>query len=253
MPRVARLNVAPVRSLGLEQRAEIVLGPTGVVEDRRFFVRDTANRLVDQLTAGPMVQVTAWTDPDATRLRLTFPDGTVIEDDVRLGDPVETPIHGRTGIGHDVIGPWAEALSAFLHRDVAIVRCDQPGGTRRGHPTTLVSDGSVARLSEVLGVDDAGTRQFRMLIELEGGAAHVEDSWIGGRVAVGETLLRITGAIPRCAITTHDPDTGERDLDTLRAIKDYRGIVDGHLMFGVYGDIERGGRIRLGDEVTSHS
>ena len=35
MPRVARLNIAPVRSLGLETREEIVLGPTGVAEDER--------------------------------------------------------------------------------------------------------------------------------------------------------------------------------------------------------------------------
>ncbi len=40
-------------------------------------------------------------------------------------------------------------------------------------------------------------------------------------------------------MTTHDPDTGERDLDTLRAIKEYRGLAgEGKdLMFGVYGDV----------------
>ena len=35
------------------------------------------------------------------------------------------------------------------------------------------------------------------------------------------------------------------------AIKDYRGLVDGKdLMFGVWGEVERPGTIRLGDAVT---
>ncbi len=90
-----------------------------------------------------------------------------------------------------------------------------------------------------------------MLIELEGGRAHEEDTWVGGRVELGETILRISAPVPRCAMTTHDPETGQRDLDTLRAIKDYRGLVNGKdLMFGVWGEVERPGTIRLGDRVS---
>ncbi len=56
--------------------------------------------------------------------------------------------------------------------------------------------------------------------------------------------------MPRCAITTQNPGTDERDLDTLRAIKEYRGPADGEdLLFGVCGEVERPGTIRLGDEV----
>jgi uncharacterized protein YcbX len=252
MPRVRRLNIAPVRSLGLESRDEIRLETKGVLEDRRFFVADaTGNRIVDQLIAGTMVQVAAWTDPDATVLRLTFPDGRVVEDEVRLAHAIETPIYGRTGIGHVVDGPFAAALGEFLGRDVLLVRCDQPGGTRIANAVTLVTDGSLDALGAVLGVGAVDARRFRMLIELEDGAAHEEDTWIGGRIALGDTVLRITAGVARCAMTTHDPDTGHRDLDTLHGIKAYRGLVDGKdLMFGVRGDVERTGTIRLGDEVS---
>ena len=75
----------------------------------------------------------------------------------------------------------------------------------------------------MLGVGDLDSRRFRMLIELEGGAAHEEDTWVGCRIGLGETILRISAPVARCAMTTHDPDTGERDFDTLRAIMDYRG------------------------------
>jgi uncharacterized protein YcbX len=250
MPHVARLNIAPVRSLGLEAREEIDLGPDGVAEDRRFYVIDAGGRLVDQLTSGEMVQVGAWTDPEARRLRLTFPDGTVVDDEVALHGAIETHIHGRTAVGHVVEGPWAAALSDFLGRTVRIVRCDRIGGTRKAHPATLVSDGSMDALGAVLGVGDLDARRFRMLIELDGGAAHEEDTWVGCRIGLGETILRISAPVPRCAMTTHDPETGQRDYDTLRAIKEYRGQVDGKdLMFGVYGEVEQPGVIRLGDEV----
>ena len=250
MPRVARLNIAPVRSLGLETRAEIDLGPDGVAEDRRFYVIDAGDRLVDQLTSGEMVQVGSWTNTDATQLRLTFPSGTVVEDEVRLDGAIETHIHGRTAAGHIVEGPWAAALTDFVGRPVRIVRCDRVGGTRKAHPATLVSDGSMDAISAVLGVGDLDARRFRMLIELDGAQAHEEDTWIGCQIGLGGAILRISAPVPRCAMTTHDPETGLRDYDTLRAIKGYRGQVDGKdLMFGVWGEVERPGVIRLGDEV----
>lgn len=251
MPRVSRLNIAPVRSLGLEHRDEVELGERGVLEDRRFYVTDADNRLVDQLTAGTMVQVTAWTDPDATRLRLMFPDGTVVEDQVAPTEPIETHIHGRTAVGHVVEGPWSAPLGAFLGKDVRIVRCDDPAGTRKKGDVSLVGDGSMAALGAVLGVGDLDARRFRMLIELEDASAHEEDRWVGCRVAVGTAVIEVNGPIPRCAMTTHDPDTGERDFDTLRAIKDYRGFVDGKdLMFGMWADVVVPGRVRVGDTVT---
>ena len=85
MPTVARLNISPVLSLGLEHRVFIDVQSRGVVEDRRFFIVDENDRLMDQLLVESMVQVSAWTNPDATVLRLTFPDGQCVEDDVRPG------------------------------------------------------------------------------------------------------------------------------------------------------------------------
>jgi uncharacterized protein len=250
MPKVSRLNIAPVRSLGLEPRDEIVVTERGVVEDRRFFVIDAGNRLVDQLVAPSMVQVKAWTDPDATVLRLTFPDGQVLEGDVALADAIETPIHGRTGVGHVVEGPWAAALGAFLGKDLRIVRCDQPGGTRSGNPTSLITDGSLRQLAMHADVPFVDSRRFRMLIELEDAEPHVEDAWIGRVIAIGSAMLKITLQDARCAMTTKDPDTGERDLDTLRTLIDYRGLREGkYADFGVLGDVVRPGTIRVGDEV----
>jgi Uncharacterized Fe-S protein len=252
MPTVTRLSIAPVRSLGLETRDEIDLTDLGVVEDRRFYLVDDTGRLVDQLVAASLVQVSAWTDRDGTVLRLTFPGGVVVEDEVRLDAPCESNIYGRAVAGHVVDGPWADSLSTYVGKRIRVIRCDRPGATREARElVSLVTDASLARLAVALEVAAVDPRRFRMLIELSGDTPHEEDSWVDGRVALGESILVITGPIPRCAMTTHDPDTGTRDLDTLRAITEYRGLSGGkNLMFGVWGAVARPGRIRLGDEVT---
>jgi hypothetical protein len=116
----------------------------------------------------------------------------------------------------------------------------------------LITAASLDRLGHHLGVGVVDGRRFRMLIELSGEIPHEEDTWTGKRIELGEAILAVTAPIPRCPMTTHDPNTGARDLDTLRAIKEYRGLVGvsgKDLMFGVYGDVERPGRVRLGDEV----
>jgi uncharacterized protein YcbX len=252
MPVVTHLNIAPVASLGLEARERIDLTERGVAEDRRFFIVNDTDRHIDQLTAARMVQVAAWTDAEGTSLRMTFPDGGVVEDDVRLGAAYAGSVYKHPVNGHVVEGPWADALSAFLHRPVRIIRCDEPGGTRADGRASLMTAASLDRLGHHLGVGGVDGRRFRMLIQLSGETPHEEDGWIGKQVELGETILRITGAVPRCAMTTHDPDSGERDLDTLHAIREYRGLTGESgkdLMFGVYGDVDRPGSIRLGDAI----
>ncbi|HUQ43307.1 MAG TPA: MOSC domain-containing protein, partial [Candidatus Limnocylindria bacterium] len=146
-------------------------------------------------------------------------------------------------------------------RPVLLVRCDKPGGTRIRpgednvrNAVSLVSDGSLAELARRLGVERVDARRFRMLVEIEGAGAHEEDTWMGGSVAIGSAVLEITKPDARCAITTQDPETGERDLDTLRTIVRYRGFREGDperkIDFGVLGEVLRAGRISVGDEVV---
>ena len=262
MPRVARLSIAPVRGLGLSHPTSITLTEMGVVQDRRFYLIDEHGRLVDRLRVAQLCRVFAKTDDDATWLRLKFPDGRVVAGDVKLDEPVQTDIYNRLAVGHVVGGPWAAALEPIVGRPVLVVRCDRPGGTRMRagetrvrNAVSLVSDGSLAELARELGVPAVDGRRFRMLIEVEGAVAHEEDTWIGGSVEVGTATLSITKPDARCAITTQDPDTGERDLDTLRTILRYRGFRMGDpehkLDFGVLGEVSRPGRISVGDEVVA--
>src|SRR5262245_5154603 len=261
MPRVARLSIAPVRGLGLSHPASIEMTDMGVVNDRRFYIVDAQGRLLDRLRVGPLCRIFARTDAEATWLRLSFPDGRVIGGDVKLDEPVRTDIYNRVAVGHVVGGPWAAALSDFVGAPVLLVRCDMPGGTRIREGETqvrnqvsMVSDGSLAELADQLGVERVDGRRFRMLIELEGAGAHEEDGWIGSDVAIGSAVIQVTKPDARCAITTQDPETGERDLDTLRTILRYRGFraddPEHKIDFGVLGEVAAPGKISVGDTVT---
>jgi uncharacterized protein YcbX len=58
----------------------------------------------------------------------------------------------------------------------------------------------------------------------------------------------VGGQIPRGAVTTYDPATGEHDFGTLHAITELRGVnAAGKLPFGVYAEVEEPGAVAVGD------
>jgi uncharacterized protein YcbX len=252
MPTVAWLSVAPVKGLGLVARDEIVLEPYGVRDNRRFYLVDANGRKFDPKPCGESVQVQPAWDEDANTLRLEFPDGSIVEGPVELGEPVETQFNSRNVSGRFVDGGFSEAISAYMQRPLRLVRTDDPGAAvdRRRGAVSLLSTASLQELGGILGVDGVDERRFRMLIGIDGAAPHEEDEWVGREVAIGEAVVRPLGNVGRCAITTQDPDTGTPDLDTLKALASYRERGTEPLPFGVYGDVVRPGRIRLGDSVT---
>ncbi len=250
MPVVARLSVTPVKSLGLHHPEEVLLERCGVARNRRFYLVREDGRLLAGVHHGPLVEVRADWDESTERLRLAFPDGSVVEDNVRLGEPLSTDFWGHRVSGRLVRGPWAGPLSAFAGRPVRLVKADEPGGGVDVEPVTLVSLESVDELARRAGRPAVDGRRFRMLVDIRGCAPHEEDSWAGRAVRVGKALVEITGPVPRCATTTRDPSTGRRDFDALRAIAAYRGRREGKKIdFGVYGRVLEPGRVAVGDRV----
>jgi uncharacterized protein YcbX len=250
MPSVARFSLTPVKGLALHHPEEIRLESRGVAADRRFYLVREDGRLFSGLHHGPLVRVVAdWEEP-GDRLRLTFPDGTVVEETVRLGDPVVTEFWGRAVSGRAVLGPWGDALASFVGRTLRLVKAEEPGGALDAEPVTLVSQASVEELRRRAERARVDGRRFRMLVDLAGCSPHEEDSWTGRRLRLGEAVVEVVGPVARCATTTRDPATGLRDFDTLRAIEAYRGRRDGKKIdFGVYARVHVPGRVGVGDPV----
>jgi uncharacterized protein YcbX len=134
---------------------------------------------------------------------------------------------------------------------VRLVRAERDGGGVDDRPVTLVSSASVRELARRAGRDDVDARRFRILLEIDGVAAHEEDGWAGRLLRIGQAGLRVGGPIPRCDVTQRDPDTGGRDLETLKVIHEYRGRSAARTLdFGVYGDVVEPGTVTVGDQVT---
>ena len=153
-------------------------------------------------------------------------------------------------MGNAVVGEWDSALSEFCGLAVRLTRAQQPGQCYDEFPISLLSAASLERLSEQPGAGMApDSRRFRPNFLLEGCGPHQEDDWIGEAVQIGDGLqVRVVARDPRCAITAHDPDTGETDFDAPQIIASYRPA-GGAAYFGVYGIVERPGRVSVGDAV----
>jgi uncharacterized protein YcbX len=256
VPTVSRISIAPVKGLGLLHPETALLEETGVRENRRFHIVDANGRRFNQMRNGTLVQIRPEYDAEAERLALHFPDGTVAEADIALGEEVTTDFYGRPVIGRAVEGPWSGALSAWLGRPLRLIQ-SEPGlavDRGRGH-VSLVSTASLEELGRHGDQHEpVDGRRFRMLFELDGCEPHEEDGWVKRHVRIGEALVRIRGDVGRCAITTQNPETGQPDLDTLRTISTYRGFTENetgarHIPFGVYGEVTEPGPVSIGDSV----
>ena len=253
MARVARISIAPVKSLGLvhPERVELQLG--GVRGDRRFWLVDADGRLLNNKRNGPMVRIRPEWDETTRELALGFPDGTRVEGVVELGERVAAVLYGRPHPSRRVIGPWESALAAHVGQPLTLLWSEEHATDRgtAGGDVSLVSRGSLERLRAEAGAGDpVDGRRFRMMFEIEGVEAHAEDDWIGASVHVGSAEIAINGDVGRCIVTSHDPDTGITDLETLDMLARYRpdGRVE-PLPFGVYGTVRTPGYVGVGDAV----
>ncbi|HWE81895.1 MAG TPA: MOSC N-terminal beta barrel domain-containing protein [Gaiellaceae bacterium] len=254
MITVSRISIAPVKSLGLVFPDEVQLGAHGIAGDRRFWMTDATGRLYNNKRLGTFVLVRPTWDEESGQLTLAFPNGSAVSGTVELGTETATTFYGAAFPSRRVIGPWEDALSEYAGEPLLLFHAPD-GATDRGlHGGTvsLVSEASLARLGEVAGAAaPLDGRRFRMLFEIDGVEAHEEDEWIGRRIRIGEAEIVFRGDIGRCVVTSHDPDTGETDVDTLRALATYRREGRSEpLPLGIYGQVVEPGRVRIGDTVT---
>lgn len=240
--RVARINVTPMKSLRLHHPEEVELAPDGARDDRRFLLVDDGRRLYNGKRDTTLVRASATWDPATRALVVTMPDGTVVAEEPIHRAPAVVEVYGRLVRGHAIDGPWADAFSDLVGRSLTLIERDDGAWATDSRPATLVSRGS-------LGLIDGDGRRFRMLFELDGLEALGEEAWRGRRVRIGEVLLLVGDATPRCAVPSASPDTGVRDRDVLRELIERRGPVNGEPCLGVYAEVLEPGVVRVGDEV----
>ena len=248
--RVAWISHCPVKGLALRQLDECDLTEAGVAGDREFFLVDENDRLVNSKGLGALQQIVPHYDGGS--LTLTFPDGTTVSRELGFDGALDARFWNVTVEVRVVDGPWSDAISDFAGRDLRLVRAPGPApDRRRSGAATLLGTGSLRALARILDVDEVDERHFRMNFGIDGLGEHGEDEWLGRHVRLGEAIVVPQGNVGRCAVTTQNPDSGAPDLDTLKALAAYRGVIETTepLPFGVYAAVAQPGRVRVGDAV----
>ncbi|HET9104981.1 MAG TPA: MOSC N-terminal beta barrel domain-containing protein [Solirubrobacteraceae bacterium] len=250
---VTALAVTPVKALRLQSVSEIELGPHGPRDNRRFCVIDERGRMLNGKVLGELQTVAADYDGVRGELTLRFADGSRVSAVVAYGDPLSIRFFSHQCGARLLSGPWAQALSAQLGRAVRLVEAEQAADRGVRGSVSFISRASLSRLAAEAGEPAVDARRFRMLIEVDGVAAHAEDSWVGRRVKVGaDAVVVCHGHVGRCLTTSRDPETGQPTLPTLDLLRAYRGNLDATepLPFGIYGEVAVPGTVRVGDTVT---
>jgi MOSC domain-containing protein len=207
--RVAGLWRYPVKSLAGEPLAAATLTPTGIPGDRVVHV------------VGPEGVRTARRHHRLLGLRGTVGSDARPRINGHSWDSAEALALIKNAAGDDA---WLEAWEGLERFDIL--------------PLLVATDGAVAAFGRDI-------RRLRPNILIAGVEGMAETLWPGARLHLADTLVRLDALRGRCAMTTVDPDTLERDPEVLRDIGRRFG---GRLALDA--DVVRGGTVRVGDDVV---
>lgn len=125
-----------------------------------------------------------------------------------------------------------------------ILRVPDRGMTDSDFPSVTLCNAASHRAVEQALERELSIHRWRGNIWFDGEDPWTEFDWIDRDVQIGGAILRIRERTDRCAATTANPDTGQRDADTLGALNTW-----GHQDFSVRAEVIRGGPVAIGDSV----
>ncbi|HEX7537783.1 MAG TPA: MOSC N-terminal beta barrel domain-containing protein [Dermatophilaceae bacterium] len=245
---IERIGFTPVKGARHLTHDLVDLTPSGPVGDRVFCLVDRSRGRVLRTVENPsLVRGSArWEDGV---LSVDLPGRTVQDVPAFGGELLRVDYWGRAASVECCVGPWAEAYSAYLGYDVALCRAATAGEVVYGASVTLVTTASMRLLEQRLGREvDSSRFRSTFLVDTGDSASHVEDTWVGRDLRVGEAIVRVRAVVPRCAVIDLDPVTGRSDSPVLRELAGYR-LSAGEVNFGVDAVVTAAGRVRTGDPV----
>jgi uncharacterized protein YcbX len=221
----------PVKSFLGEQLDRVELDERGIVGDRLFAVTDRNGKLGSGKTStrfrrlDGLFDLRAHGNAGEPEPSVILPDGR----ELAVGDSqLDEFLSGRYGEKLRVVRE-----SSVSHHDAA--------------PLHLLTTSSLRWLADRLPSSQIDRRRFRPNILLDGGtdAELLEDSWVGGRFALGSTVIRVAARTDRCVMTTNAQSELPQDPAILRAVTELNDT-----FLGVFADVEQPGTVMVGDRLV---
>lgn len=246
--QVARICRYPVKGMNAEELSRIgVRSGDAILGDRRFAILRGSARIetpqpdwmakhhfVTLLNEARLAKLMASFDAQSGRLTIERGGKTVIRAQA-------TDATGRMLIDQF----FAAFLGSVGQGSPKLIDAGGIAMTDQREPLlSVINLASVRDLHRVTG-REVDPRRFRGNLMLEGLPAWTEMDWIGRELGVGEAKLEVVEPIGRCAATTVNPDTAERDINVPKALS--RGYH--HTCMGVYARVVADGAVATGDEV----
>lgn len=125
-----------------------------------------------------------------------------------------------------------------------IIRARQQGMTDSDFASVTLCNMSSHRAVEQRVGLPLSIHRWRGNIWIDGLAPWEEFDWIDRELQIGTTVFKVRERTDRCAATTANPDTGQRDADTLGALDSWN-----HRDFSVRAEVVRTGEVAIGDTV----
>jgi len=255
----------PVKSMMGEELNATEVTKSGLLGDRAYALIDSSDGKVasaknpkkwPQLFDFRAVLADAPRVGVKSPVRITLPDGAtissehpdvgqilsrVLKREVKLESASPDP---RTATAEEY---WPD-MEGLDHRDT-VTDFGLPEGTFFDCAVVhLLTTASLERLRTLYPEGRFELRRFRpnVVVEIgDGEKDFVENGWIGQTLALGDTVrLSITGACPRCVMTTLPQSDLPRDAGILRTAAQHNKA-----NVGVYASVVRGGKVRRGDAV----
>ncbi len=277
---VTQLFRYPVKSMMGETLASATLAARGIPGDRAWAVRDEErggirggkrfaalmqcragypNATVEERSPPAQIEL-----PDGERFLTTVPDAGERLSRF-LGSPVTLwPLLPADALDHYRRGkPMSDDMEAELRRVFArtpdeplpdlsafpkeAFEFESPPGTYfDAFPLLIMSSNALAFLEKQAGDSRFDVRRFRpnILVDSTAAASLPERDWIGKRLRLGNAVIDVKMACPRCIMTTHPFADLKKDPKIMRALVKY---ADGNL--GVYASVVEPGVVRTGDRI----
>lgn len=225
--RVLELHRYPVKSTAGERLDAVEVDTRGVAGDRLWSVRDPDGKFGSGKSTRRFRRMDGLlalkAEYDGAVPVLTFPDGRVVRGD-------DAGVH--------------EALSAHVGRPVTLDREEDVSHFDEG-PVHVVTTGSLDDLGRAHGrAVDARRARPNIVVDTGPGLA-TEHDWAGRRLAVGEVVLQVLYAMPRCVMLDLPADGLPEEHGLLRTVHELNG---GDL--GVVAAVVTPGTVSRGDAVS---
>ena len=259
MAKVIALYRYPVKGFTPEPMARISVLPGGrVAGDRVLNFRFADAPVADTAWCRKYHGVVLANTPGLARLNVRFDESTqrlkiFFENKILADDSMDEA--GRQRVA-DAITTYVLSLEENPLRDQPNhlpLKLVGDGATPRyqdneAGQVTLHSRESLASAGVALGDAHLNELRFRHNIVIDGVAAWEEQSWVGGKLRVGNVAFETVVPKVRCLATHANPLTGERDLQVMQVL--VKAFAQRQPTFGVGMLSEAGGEIRVGDTVV---